>query len=511
MVAHAPANTQTRSAVREDMITADAIAGPWSDACSGEGRLRPAGVVMSPLAVRSSRLLAALLCFALARPAWAAPTASDELSAAWQHKAGGRLDEATAAFERARGAGASAQLVELELGYIDALRGDANAAREHFKAATQGSDAELAARAQAEIDALPAPPPPPPPPAPAPVPVPVPVPRRSPLDEGYRAKASGDLTAAKAAFERARANADEAQRAALELGYLAASAGDPETAYERFGEAASGHDATLGEQARREQRTLPRHVFADAYLDTYGWTRPAGISNGDLLVPTLRLRAFLRPVLKVPIDFYASVQVTRDTASRGYVGLALPKVYADNYTTFGGGLRAKLWRRVELFAQAGPAINLLNDGRDRTVLDVRGGALVFAETRACAPSPEHGARARLLPCAEVYAEAVYASRFDHDIMTYGRPRGALGYLVTGPVLWQMVLEARVAKDLNDDYWNNFADAGLGPRWRLLAPFRFDLLFTASAGSYFGLTNRDPAPSTLTYGDLRVLASTYLEL
>jgi hypothetical protein len=96
-------------------------------------------------------------------------------------------------------------------------------------------------------------------------------------------------------------------------------------------------------------------------------------------------------------------------------------------------------------------------------------------------------------------------------MAYARPRAAAGYLVMGPVLWQIVAEGRAGKDLNNDYWNNFADAGIGPRWRLLAPFRFDLLFTASGGAYFGLANRDPAPSRLTYGDLRVLASTYLEL
>lgn len=451
-------------------------------------------------------LVATLITFATRS---AAADSNDDLSAGWALKAEGRFDDAAAAFERARSHGASPQVVELELGYLAALRGDANAAREHFGQATRGADAALAERANAELAAL-APAPAAPEPAPAPT-TPAPPPKPSALSEGYRAKASGDLPAARQAFERARADASESQLASMELGYLAASAGDPETARVRFEEAANGRDTSIGEQARRERRTLPRHFFADAYLDAYGWQRAAGVSNGSALVPTLRLRAFLRPKLDVPIDFYVSGQVTRDTASRGYVGLALPKIYSDNYAVFGAGLRAKLWKRLDLFAQAGPALNLLDDGKDRTALDVRAGAMFFTETRDCAPPPEKGVRARFLPCAEVYAEGIYVSRFDNDIIGYGRPRAAAGLLLTGPVLWQIVAEGRVGKDTNNDYWNNFADAGGGPRVRLLAPFRFDLLFTASGGTYFGLVNRDPAPSQLTYADLRVLASTYLEL
>lgn len=137
--------------------------------------------------------------------------------------------------------------------------------------------------------------------------------------------------------------------------------------------------------------------------------------------------------------------------------------------------------------------------------------MFFTETKDCAPPPERGVRAKLWPCAEAYMEGVYVSRFDNDLIGYGRPRAAAGLLLTGPVLWQIVAEGRIGKDTNNDYWNNFADAGGGPRVRLLKPFRFDLLFTASGGAYFGLANRDPAPSQLTYADLRVLASTYLEL
>ena len=93
---------------------------------------------------------------------------------------------------------------------------------------------------------------------------------------------------------------------------------------------------------------------------------------------------------------------------------------------------------------------------------------------------------------------------------FARPRASIGYLVSGPVLWQGVVETRAAKDVNDDYYNNFADGGVGHRWRLLAPFRVDLLVSANAGSYYGLAGKDPAPSRLGYADLRALFSTYVE-
>jgi hypothetical protein len=438
----------------------------------------------------------------------AEPPAAQELGAAYALKSEGRWDEAARAFAKARAAGASDQLVSLELGYLAAARGDTDAARRHFIEASRGGDAELTRRARAELDAL-APPaaPPPPPRAEAPRPPSA----ASALDEAYRAKAAGDAAGAAAAFRRARAAGANPQLVSMELGYLAAQGGNPDEAQARFREAERGPDADMGAQARRELGVLPKHLYADVYADAFGWDRVAGPSNGSSVVPVVRVRGFYRPVLSVPVDLYVSGQATRDTASHGFVGTALPKIYADNYATFGGGARARLFgKRVDLFAQAGPAFDLLDDGRDRVVLDVRGGAIGYVETAACAPAPERRAKAAFWPCLEAYAEATYVSRFHDNVMGFARPRAAAGYLMTGPVLWQAALEARAAKDLNKDYWNNFADAGAGHRWRLLAPFRFDLRLTVNAGAYYGLAGRDPAPSKLGYVDARGLATTYVE-
>lgn len=454
--------------------------------------------------------------FSLASTAKAETGGTKELDAAYARKAEKQYSEAVLAFERARAAGASGQLVALELGYLAASQGEASVARAHYSQAANGADADLARRARAELDAMAASPASPASPAPGAAPV-MPAFERAPaspsaaLDEAYRAKASGDLVRAAAAFQRARTQGASPQLVSFELGYVAAASGDRDEARVRFVEAERGPDVAVSDRARQERDALGKHLYADLYADALGWNRALGTSDGNNVVPTLRVRGFYRPWLSVPVDLYVSGQATRDAASRGSVGTALPRIYSDNYAIFGGGLRLRLWEnRIELFGQAGPALNLIEDGRDRVAVDVRGGALTYVETRGCAPAPVRSARADFKPCLEVYAEAIYASRFDSDVVAFARPRAGAGYLVTGPVSWQAILEARAAKDINNDYWNNFADAGVGHRWRLLAPVRVDLLLSVNAGGYFGLSGRDPAPTRLGYADARGVASTYLE-
>jgi hypothetical protein len=110
----------------------------------------------------------------------------------------------------------------------------------------------------------------------------------------------------------------------------------------------------------------------------------------------------------------------------------------------------------------------------------------------------------------VYGESVYVSRYDDNVVGLLRPRAAAAYLVTGPVAWQVVTEVRAAKDIHNDYYNNFLEAGAGQRFRLLSPGRVDLLLSVHEGSYLGVHHIEPAPRSLGYTDLRLEASTYLE-
>ena len=329
------------------------------------------------------------------------------------------------------------------------------------------------------------------------------------LQLGYDRKAEGDLDGAREAFVTAREWGEDPQVVHLELGFLALQLGDDDLAKEHFREA--HHIARVRARlARGQLMALPRLFWGELYADVFAWARFAPERGSDL-VPTARVRGYIHPIRGVDLDFYVFVQVSRDTASGALSAQGYPLIYADNTFMTGGGVQFRFWqRRIGLFLQVGPAVNLLDDGRDRVWLDLRGGAFAALETSRCRPELIDGGRGvgpTLVPCAEAYGEVVYVSRFSHNVIGQLRGRVGLTYLLTGPVAWQPEIEGRMLKDLDNDYYNNLADVGFGHRWRLLQPFSLDLMLGVHLGSYFGLENLDPAPDPLTYAEFRLQAAT----
>jgi hypothetical protein len=320
------------------------------------------------------------------------------------------------------------------------------------------------------------------------------------LSAAYQRKASGDLGGAVEAFRAARAAGADPQRVALELAYTQLALGETASARDELVTASRGPDAGLAEQARGQLAQLPGAWWGDVYAEAFGWYRAQGAGASTDLVPTLRLRGMRRLAPSPELDVYVFAQATRDTSSR-VIG-AVPQIYADDRALLGGGVLARFWRhRLGVFAQLGPAVPLI--GGAQLALDVRAGGYVAAATEACAQ------RGRAT-CSELYAEAVYTSRFDHDVQALVRGRLAHTYLDTGAVSWQLFAEVRAAADRNGDYYNNLVDFGAGPRWQLHARVPIDVLLGGHVGSYLGRENRDPAPSSLGYADVRILATTYVE-
>lgn len=323
------------------------------------------------------------------------------------------------------------------------------------------------------------------------------------LSAAYQRKASGDLGGAVEAFRAARAAGAEPQRIALELAYTHLALGETGAARDELVTASRGPDAELAGQARHQIEALPGAWWADVYAESFGWHRMHGAVESTDLVPTVRVRGMRRLAPSPELDAYVFAQATRDTASRG-LGAATPQIYADDRALAGGGVLVRTWqRRLGVFAQLGPAVPLIDDGRARLALDIRGGAYLALATATCSERAH-------ATCAEVYAESIYTSRFDHDIQTLARGRLARSYLDTGALSWQLFVEGRGAVDRNGDYYNNFIDVGAGPRWRLHTAVPVDVLLGGHVGRYLGRANRDPAPTSLEYADLRILATTYVE-
>jgi hypothetical protein len=324
----------------------------------------------------------------------------------------------------------------------------------------------------------------------------------------YDRKARGDEQGALEALHAARDAGIAPQRIALELAYVHLAHGDIASARVELETATVGPDQALTLQARRQLDQLPKKWWADLYAESFGWTRIVAEKQTTDLVPMVRVRGLRRFTDTLDINLYVFAQATRDLASDG-VGSALPQIYADNRALTGGGALLRIFeRRIGLFAQAGPAFALIDDGKAAIELDVRGGAFVSHGSAGC--MIQGGIIEHETWCAELYGEAVYTSRFDHDVQAFFRGRTDFTYLETGPVSWQMYMEVRAAADRNGDYYDNFVESGLGPRWRLRRPAPIDLLLGPYIGTYFDRENVDPAPTKKDYIDLRLLVTTYVE-
>lgn len=332
------------------------------------------------------------------------------------------------------------------------------------------------------------------------------------FEDAWRLKKEGDDLGAIEAFEEALAAGGDAQSIHLELGWLRKKREEWPEARAHFREVLDGDDLERRRIAVSELRSIPKVLWGDLYVEGYGWHRLLHQESSNF-VPTARVRGFLHPIPKVDLDPYIFLQISRDVASRSSGPQGYPLVYADNHVMVGGGVQFRFWKKqVGLFAQIGPAFNLLEDGTAPVKLDVRAGAWLGLSTPTCFPLvPEQPPYVRLdlRGCAETYDELVYVSRFSHDLLLSLRGRLSFTYLVTGPVAWQPVLEGRLLKDIRNDYWSNLVDAGVGHRWRLLWPFGLDLMLGLHVGTYMGLASVDPVPDPAQYLELRLQAATYV--
>ena len=190
------------------------------------------------------------------------------LAQAYVMKRGGDLEGAIAAFRFARDAGAEPQAVDLEIGYVESLRGNDDAARRFFEAAADGPNEVVADLARSQLRFL------------------------RPDDvadwsgehwsiQGHELKSEGKLEEARAAFTKAGEAGADARGVALELAVVAEALGESEEAEALYrsmvrGEAADAYEIRArGALARMDPREREEwtgdHWIAEAdFLSGYG-------------------------------------------------------------------------------------------------------------------------------------------------------------------------------------------------------------------------------------------------
>jgi len=438
-----------------------------------------------------------------------ARNAADWVQIGWKQFDKDNYELARRAFNAALQWGADPELIALELGYLEQAQGNQEAALNQFERAAEIAQAHHPGQARSISElrettvsssawASPR--------QGVWVEPPVPETPGDWLQLAWARKAADDYEGAEEAFLAALAAGGDKASIALEMGYLAHERGDYTESEDWFRQARKASSEGI-RTARGELQALEPKFWGEAYGQLFAWRRFFPCKRTNVL-PFVQVREFWHPIEGVDFDPYVYVNASRDFASRGEGPLGYPVIYADNTLGIGVGALYRTWeRQAGAFVQMGTAINLMADDRNRVWFDARIGAFVdLEEETGCWPDPdsEPGPTMPMSFCWEAYGEAVYLSRFDHNIVSQARGRVGSSAMVTGKVAWQPLLESRVHKDLLNDYWNNLIEVGAVHRWRFLGDFRLDVMAGLHFGTYFGLYRNDPPPTPLRYAELRLL-------
>lgn len=255
----------------------------------------------------------------------------------------------------------------------------------------------------------------------------------------------------------------------LKLGWTYNLLGQDERAIRWFRLASYSFDPVIAAEAARAAENLRPSL---ARVRSSVWILPFYSSRWRDVFSYSQIRTQVR-LGRLPLHPYASLRFIGDARSKP--GGAMPQYYSETAFIPGAGLATPNYRGLVAWAEAGLAISYLDRPQGgRTQADWRGG-LAFNRGFGRPLGAESGGA-----FFETSADAVYLSRFDHDVLFYWRNRvgytapaaRALGGLVT-----QWYWNANAATDARRQYWASFVESGPGLR------FRWDAM---PAGLYFSL-------------------------
>ncbi len=346
-----------------------------------------------------------------------------------------------------------------QLAFLLLARGEREAAAPLVRRVLGGNDRELAARVRRALG-MPAEPAPPGETQPA-------APEAKVMAE--RSYNAGYLKDALKYLELAHEQDPADFGVMLKLGWTYNLLGRDDLALNWFRLASYSFDPAVAAEAQRAARNLSSTL---ARVRSSFWAMPFYSSRWRDVFSYSQIKTEFR-LGRLPLRPYASLRFVGDVRSKP--GGAVPQYFSETAFIPAAGIATPNFRGFMLWAEAGLAVSYLERPQSgRTMPDWRGG---LAFSRGFGRSLGAESPGLLL---ETGADAVYLSRFDHDLLLYWRNR--TGY--TAPVVrglgglaTQWYWNFNAAADARRQYWASFLESGPGFR------FRWE---TMPAGFYFAV-------------------------
>lgn len=285
------------------------------------------------------------------------------------------------------------------------------------------------------------------------------------LEAGYYLLRQNLQADALAWFERAVALQPERADLWRQIGYIRKALGQRAGAIAAFARAVQvdpADDAARGELAYLQTATPATGPAeqGDIFAETYA--APEYNSHWDMAVLPLQARVGVVLADAPVLEGYVGVRLNADSRSgKGPFG---PQVFTDNMAQIAAGLRVRPLTGLALFVEGGAAYDLVDRGRTRWRGDLRGGFLYYNDWNM---DPREGGGIR--PVADVYADGIYYSRYDDNVLFTARVRPGLRLAESPRRALDAYLHAAAGFDTKGLSDNQFEELGAGAAVRLFGP------------------------------------------
>ena len=214
-------------------------------------------------------------------------------------------------------------------------------------------------------------------------------------------------------------------------------------------------------------RLLPKPWFAETYF------APEWRTRDRLGVAPLQMRIGRALIGEDILSVYGSFRGTWDNRSN-YSGFA-PQVFYDDTAIFAGGLRWRPWEAAPVFAfiEQGMAGDITPRHRSRWRNDTRAGFVYGQEWEAAPKSCTDDIRLTLTLIIDIYAEAIWYSRYQ-DMIAYARIRPGVRLMESRIGSLEAYALAAITRDTAGRADNRFHELGAGLAFKFLEPLRITL-------------------------------------